>query len=338
MKLKEIAKIVNGKLHNGDPNKEIENITSIEEATGKDLTWIAHPRYEKYLRENNIKPGCILVKKDKKVEGKTTIEVDDPFYGIVILLEKFYPPEKRKPEIHKFTYIEKGVKLGKNVGIAPFSYIGEKVKIGANVSIGMHCYVGKEVEIGEGSIISHNVTILERVILGRRVKIYPNTVIGGPGFAYINKNGKHVHIPHKGKVIIEDEVEIGALSSIDRALVGATVIKKGTKIDNMVHIAHNVIVGENSIIVAQAGIAGSVMIGDNVIIGGQAGITDHIRIGDGAKIGGQAGVTKDVPSKEVVCGYPARPRRVSNLAYSLLTKLPELFKRVKKIEEKCKIQ
>jgi UDP-3-O-[3-hydroxymyristoyl] glucosamine N-acyltransferase len=202
----------------------------------------------------------------------------------------------------------------------------------------MHCYIGKEVEIGEESIISHNVTILEKVTIGKRVKIYPNTVIGGPGFAYLTEKEKHIHIPHKGKVIIEDEVEIGVLCSIDRALVGATVIKKGTKIDNMVHIAHNVVVGKNSIIVAQAGIAGSVKIGDNVIIGGQAGITDHITIGKGAKIGGQAGVTKDVPSKVVVCGYPARPRRISNLAYSLLTRLPELFKRVKKIEEKCKIR
>jgi UDP-3-O-[3-hydroxymyristoyl] glucosamine N-acyltransferase len=335
MKLEEIARIVNGKL-SGDPNILINRIAPIEETKEGDITWLSHPRYEQWL--DKIQASCIIVPEKKRVKKIATIEVPNPSYAIITLLKKFYSSPLVKKEISREAYIEESAKIGKEVSIGAFSYIGEDTIIGDEVVIFPNSYIGNQVKIGTRSHIFPNVVILDKVNIGCNVRIYSGAVIGSDGFAYTQMEGKHIPIPHHGSVIIEDEVEVGALSTIDRALVGNTVIKKGTKIDNLVHIAHNVVVGKHSIIVAQAGIAGSVRIGDEVIIGGQAGITDHIVIGNKAKIGGQAGVTKDVENETIVCGYPARPRRVSNLAYSLLMKLPDLFRRVKILEKQCKQQ
>ncbi len=337
MKLREIVKLVDGKL-NGPAELEVKRIARIEEAGKGDITWFSHPRYEKWAEKSNA--SCIIVNRKSLIgnreDGVATIEVENSSVAIAKLLEEFYPEGVITPSINDKAHISPSVKIGKQVSIDEFSSIGADTVIEDGVIIGAGVYVGRGVKIGKGARIYPNVTILANVVIGQRVVIFSGVVIGSDGFAYMQVKGKHTKVPHRGGVILGDDVEIGACSTVDRALVGNTVIERGTKIDNLVHIAHNVEIGENCIIVAQVGIAGSVKIGNNVIIAGQAGINDHIVIGDRVVIAGQAGVMKDIPAGLTVSGYPARPRQESNRAYSLLIKLPELFKRVRALEEKCK--
>ena len=334
MKLGEIAKLIDGKL-NGDADILISNIASIENAKHGDITWASHPRYKK--RVNSTSASCVIVSEtsitSKKNGCPATIEVDNPDLAAYKLLRVFYPESLPCKEISPQAYISESTKIGKDVSIGAYVVIGEHTVIGDNVIIFPNVYIGNEVKIDNYTHIYPNVTILDKTIIGCNTRIYSGAVIGTDGFAYTHSDGKHTHIPHCGGVIIEEDVEIGALSTIARSVIGNTIIKKGAKIDNLVHIAHNVVIGEHSIIAAQVGVAGSVKIGKNVTIGGQAGLADHIVIGDNVTIGGQSGVTKDVRSGITVCGYPATPRRQSNLAYSLLMKLPELFKRVTAIEK-----
>lgn len=330
MRLIEIAKLIGGKL-SGDSNISVDNIAGIEDAKEGDITWLSHPKYEKWLTRTSA--SCVIVPTGTVVNKKATIEVANPSIAIIKLLKEFYPESLPQKEISSHAYIDKTANIGKGVSIGAFSYIGEHTVIGDNVIIFPNAYIGHNVRIGDSTYIYPNTTILDKVIIGSNVRIYSGAVIGSEGFAYPRVNGKYTHIPHCGGVIIEDDVEIGALSTVARAVVGNTIIKKGTKIDSLVHIAHNVIIGENSIIIAQVGIAGSVRIGNNVVIAGQSGITDHVVIGNNVTIGGQSGVTKNVPEGMTVCGYPATTRRKSNLAYSLLMRLPELFKRVSALEK-----
>ncbi|MDI6839910.1 MAG: UDP-3-O-(3-hydroxymyristoyl)glucosamine N-acyltransferase [bacterium] len=329
MKLAEIAKLVTGKL-NGDPELEVSRIARIEEAESGDITWFSHPRYRKWL--NKTHASCIIVPKGMSGASISTIELENPSLAIAKLLQEFYPKPIPQKGISKLVQIDATAKIGKGVSIGAFVYIGKDSVVGNRVTIFPHVYIGDNVAIGDDTHIYPNVTIEDNVVIGNRVIIYSGAVIGSDGFAYTRVKGKHERIPHCGGVILEDDVEIGALSTVDRAVIGNTIIKKGTKIDNLVHIAHNVVIGEHSIIVAQVGIAGSTRIGKNVTIAGQAGLTDHLIIGDNVVIGAQAGVTKDVRNGMTVSGYPARPHLASKKAYGLLIKLPELFKRVRRLE------
>jgi len=344
MKLKEITKLVNGKLiptgrENEDPEVEIERIARIEEAKKGDITWFSHPRYQKWL--NKTKASCIIVPKWEEVRPQKartfTIEVKNPSLAIINLLQEFYPEPIPEKGISKLAQIDAGAKIGKDVSIGAFVYIGKGSIIGNRVVLFPNVYVGNWVTIGNNTHIHPNSTVEDRVIIGKNVIIHSGAVIGSDGFGYTQVNRKHKKIPHCGGVILGDRVEIGASSTIDRAVIGDTVIKSGTKIDNLVHIAHNVVIGEDSLIVAQVGIAGSTQIGKNVTIAGQAGLVDHLVIGDNAVIGAQAGVIGDIPCGTTVSGYPARPHNESRKAYGLLIELPNLFKRVRKLEHQLKI-
>lgn len=343
MKLEEVVKFINGKLDKAS-DIEITGIARIGEAKPGELSWISDDRYKKYF--DKTKASCVVVPEgfvSTAVSEKTgqecplCIRVKNPTLAIASLLLKFYPPIPLPLKgISKFAILGKDVKLGKGVSIGDFVTIGNNTIIGDEVVIFNGAYIDGKVKMGNHCQIHPNAVIRENVVLRNNVIVGPGAVIGNEGFAYNRTAEGHKKMPHRGGVILEDSVEIGANSTVDKSIVGNTIIKRGTKIDNLVHIAHNVEIGENCIIIAQVGIAGTVKIGDNVIIAGQAGIPDHINVGDNVVIAAQAGVTKDIPSGITVAGYPARPHMEANRAYSLMMQLPEILKRVKKLEQKLK--
>jgi UDP-3-O-[3-hydroxymyristoyl] glucosamine N-acyltransferase len=257
--------------------------------------------------------------------------VAKPQEALVSLLPTLYKPEARQPGVHTTAVIGRGARLGTGVTIGPFVHIGDGAVIGDRVAIDPHCSVGAGVEIGADSRLYSGVTLYPGARLGSRVAIHANAVIGSDGFGYISSAKGHGKIPHVGRCIIEDDVEIGAGTTIDRGSIDDTIIGAGTKIDNLVQIAHNVRIGRLCLIASQAGISGSVRIEDGVVIGGQAGFQGHHTIGKGARIGGQSGVFADVPAGETWSGYPARPHKESLRATAALFKLSGMMRRLERL-------
>lgn len=332
--LGEIAQLIDGEVI-GDPNVVITGVCGIKEAGGGDLTFIANSRYLSLME--STKAAAIITSKEVKEAGKPIIRTENPSLAFAKMLSLVTPSEIRHPEgIHPQALIGKNVKLGKNVAIQAFCVIEDNVEIADDSILYAGVYVGHHAKIGRNALIYSGVSIRERVVIGDRVIIHSGSVIGSDGFGFAIVRGVHHKIPQIGTVIVEDDVEIGANVTIDRARFDKTVIGRGSKIDNLVQIAHNVVIGENSIIVAQVGISGSTMIGKNVILAGQAGIVGHINIGDGAIVAAQAGVTKSVPSNAKVSGYPAKPHATAMRVNACLQKLPDLYKEVKMLNEKIR--
>ncbi len=251
---------------------------------------------------------------------------------MLTVLPRLYRAPRREPGVHGTARLGRGVTLGRDVTIGPYAVIGDGAVIGDQAWIDAHAVIGAGVVLGADIRVYPAVTLYSGTTLGPRVIVHAGARIGSDGFGYVFRDGAHEKIPHVGRCIIEQDVEIGANSTIDRGSVGATEIGDGVKIDNLVHIGHNVRVGDYSVIVAQVGIAGSATIGRGVTLAGQAGIQGHITIGDGATIGGQAGVLGDVPAGAVYSGYPARPHKESLRAHAGLFRLPELMKRIRDLE------
>jgi UDP-3-O-[3-hydroxymyristoyl] glucosamine N-acyltransferase len=263
------------------------------------------------------------------------VRVADPSLAFAQVMALFYPAPVRHPQgIHPAAVISPKSRLGKNVGVGACAVIEDGAVIGDNSIIYAGCYIGCDVRIGRDCIFYPHVALRERVTVGDRVFIQSGTVVGSEGFGYAKVDGKYRLIPQVGTVVIEDDVEIGANVTIDRARFDKTVIGRGTKIDNLVQIAHNVTVGEDSIIVAQAGISGSTRIGHNVTIAGQAGLVGHIEIGDGAILAAKAGISKSVPPGAMVSGYPARPHNEMLRINAALQRLPEMVKTLAELKKR----
>ncbi len=339
--LKEIAKIIDGEIV-GDPRVKICGVSGIKEAKEGDITFIANSRYLPLV--DKTQASAIISPFDIQSASKPLVKTKDPSYAFAKIVAVMHPVQNPHPKnIHKTAVISKDAKIGKDVAIGPYSIVEDGAQIGDNSVIYGGCFIGREVKIGRDCLFYPNVSIRERVVIGDRVNIQSGTVVGSEGFGYANVEGSYRLIPQVGTVIIEDDVDIGANVTIDRARFDKTLIGKGTKIDNLVQIAHNVIIGKNCIIVAQAGISGSTRIGDNVTIAGQAGLVGHITIGDGAILAAQAGVTKSVAPKTVVSGYPARPHHEAKKINACIQRLPQLMdtigelkKRIQELEEKSK--
>jgi UDP-3-O-[3-hydroxymyristoyl] glucosamine N-acyltransferase len=247
------------------------------------------------------------------------------------------PDDTKRPSgLHPTAIVSPTAKLGKNVAVGAYTVIDDKAQIGEGTIIYSGCYIGSNTKIGKDCLIYPHVSIRERIEIGDRVIIHCGTVIGSDGFGFAAVKGVQEKIPQIGTVLVEDDVEIGANVTIDRARFDKTIIGRGTKIDNLVQIAHNVIIGENCIIVAQAGISGSTVLGKNVTLAGQAGLVGHINIGDGAICAAQSGVTKSVPPNTMVSGYPAKPHEVAKRVNACVQSLPELYKKIKELEDKVK--
>jgi UDP-3-O-[3-hydroxymyristoyl] glucosamine N-acyltransferase len=329
--IKEIAVIVDGEIV-GDENTVVTGICGIKEAREGDLTFVANPRYLPLM--NHTRASAIITSKDVKSAPKPIIRTENPSIAFAKMVSLMAPNEVKRPTgIHPTAVIGDKVRLGRNVAIQPYVVIEDNVEIKDNTILYAGVYIGHHTKIGMDCVVYPYVIIRERVVIGNRVIIHGGTVIGSDGFGFSTVKGVHQRIPQIGNVIIEDDVEIGANVTIDRARFDKTLIKKGTKIDNLVQIAHNVIVGENSIIVAQSGISGSTVIGRNVTLAGQSGVIGHISIGDNAVVAAQAGVTKSVPANACVSGYPAKQHNLAKRINACVQNLPDLYKKVKMLEE-----
>ncbi|MCS7231695.1 MAG: UDP-3-O-(3-hydroxymyristoyl)glucosamine N-acyltransferase [Elusimicrobiota bacterium] len=331
-KLKEIAKIIDGEIY-GDENIEIININEIENAQEREICVLRDIKKKDLLR--NTKAAAVVV--PQKIEDLkiSQIVVDDIELAFIKLLNiVFEEKQKFYKGIHSTVILGYNVKIGKNVSIGPYCVIEENVEILDNTKITSFVYIGRNVKIGKNVIIYPNVTIKEDTIIGNNVIIHSGTVIGSDGFGYVKRDNTYKKIPQIGKVVIEDDVEIGANVTIDRATISETKIAKGTKIDNLVHIAHNVKIGENVLILAQVGIAGSSKIGKNSILAGQTGVIDHICVGENVVAGPRTGIVQDVESNKVVWGTPPVPFEEQKKIAIASRRLPRLLKEFSEIKKK----
>lgn len=324
--LREVAERLNGKLSGGHGDIVISGVASLRDAGPGHISFLAHRRYLKDLQET--KASAVILPREIAFERLPSINVEEPYFAFAQLLHLFYDLPYQSRGIDERAIVGKGAHIGRDVTIYPFVYIEEGATVRDQVVIYPGAFVGKGSMIGDHSVIYPNVTIREGCRIGQRVIIHSGAVIGSDGFGFVHHNGEHHKIPQVGGVIIEDDVEIGANTTIDRATIGNTIIKRGTKIDNLVQIAHNVSVGEGCLFAAQAGIAGSTQIGNYVTMAGQAGVTGHIRIEDRVTVAGQAGVTKDVKEGQTVSGMPAFPHKEWLRAMAVFEDLPELKKKL----------
>jgi UDP-3-O-[3-hydroxymyristoyl] glucosamine N-acyltransferase len=330
--VQQLAELVAGEVE-GDASRRVEGVASVDRAGPTDLTFVVDEQYAQRLGLRSV--GACLIAPDMQLEanGTTYIRVESPELAFSKLLGVFHPEHRPDPGVHPTAIVGRGTRIGPGASIGPYVTIGEDTVIGSGTLVGPHAHIDDDVVVGRDCRIGPNCTILHDTEVGNRVRIYTGVRLGVDGFGYTPGADGLTRIPQVGRCIIHDDVEIGANCTVDRGALGDTVIGQGTKIDNLVHVAHNVSIGDNCIIVAQVGVAGSVEIGAGAHIGGQAGIAGHLTIGPGARIAGQAGVFGDVPAGETYSGYPARPHRESLRASALTLRLPELLRRLIRLED-----
>jgi UDP-3-O-[3-hydroxymyristoyl] glucosamine N-acyltransferase len=319
--LNEIAVLIGGAV-SGNGEVLIERITGIDEAGTGDLTFVANQKYRKKLE--NTSASAILVTPGMDCAGKNLLTVADPYIALGRLLPLFHPEEEETAGIHTGAYIETGADVSPEAVIYPGVHICRGARIESKAVLYPGVFIGRNAVIGWASILYPHVTVYRRCLIGRRVILHAGVVVGSDGFGFARPGRENVKIPQVGYVQIDDDVEIGANTTIDRGALGRTWIQRGTKIDNLVQIAHNVVIGEHSIIVAQVGISGSTKLGNGVIVGGQAGLTGHIRIGDHVMVAARSGVHKDIPPQQIVAGAPHMPHREWLKMEACLPKLPEM--------------
>lgn len=326
----EIAAFVGGSVV-GDASIEIGGVAGLEGAAPGDIAFIDSAKYA--AQAMTSRASAVIVPEGHMLEGKTVIQVKHPRRAFAQVVMLFHPPRRPPVGIHPTAVIGDNVALPESASVGPYVVIEDDVRIGERVIIGAGVFIGSRSTIGDDTIIHPHVTIYHDVTIGARVTIHAGSVIGGDGFGYFLVEGTYHKFPQIGSVIIEDDVEIGTNVTIDRGTLGATIIGRGTKIDNLVQVAHNVIIGEDTVIAAQTGIAGSSHIEDHVVIGGQVGIADHVRIGRGAVLGAQAGIPtgKRIPPGEFVWGTPARAMREFKSQYAHLVRLPRLAAQVEEL-------
>src|SRR3990172_6985052 len=323
----EIARLVRGEVV-GDGTIMIRGVTAIEEAREGSLVLAESPGY--FSRAEASSASCVLTGQWAQPSQKCVILVANPKAAFARVLGLYHPPKKAPAGIHPSAAIGEGIELGQEVAIGPFVAVGNRVRIGDRVVIGPGCVIADGCVIGEDTVLHGQVMLYEGTCVGKRVVVHAGAVLGSDGFGYAVDAGEQLKIPQVGIVIIEDDVEIGANACIDRATLGRTVIRRGAKIDNLVQIGHNVILGDGSALSAQVGIGGSTVIGKGCILGGQVGVADHVTLGDRVIVGAQSGVApgKRLREGEVVWGSPARPVRKSKQQFAAMARLPELLDEV----------
>jgi len=319
--------------YTGKGSTLISGISSLEDAEKGDLVFLAQRKFRDQLERTKASAAIIPV--DETFNRIPVIKSENPQLTFIKALEYFFQPYRPEPGIHPLASVSPTAKVGKKVSVGAFAFIGDEVEIGNRTVIFPSVTIYPRAQLGRGCTFHSHVSIRENTIIGNRVIIHNGAVIGSDGFGYIQgKRKTHLKIPQKGVVVIEDDVEVGANTTIDRASLGKTIIRKGTKIDNLVHIAHNVVVGSDVILAAQTGIAGSSKIGKQVIAGGQVGIADHVEIGESAIIAAKCGVTKNLRANSMVAGYPHLDIRDWRKAWVSIPQIYDLLKEVKKLKKK----
>lgn len=331
--LAELAALTGGVLENGSPDLHISGAAAVTEATGSEVTFFGNTRYLPALKQSAAAAAFVPMDFAERI-APALIKVANPSLAFAQALERFAPaPITYAPGIHPTAVLGPDVTVGEGASIRPYAVIECGAVIGAGSVIGAHVFIGQESALGPQCHLHPHVTIRERTLIGSRVIIHSGAVVGSDGFGYEFAGGRHVKIPQTGCVQIDDDVEIGANVTIDRARFGRTWIQEGTKIDNLVQIAHNVVIGRHSVIVSQTGISGSSKLGQYVTLAGQVGLVGHIQIGDGAIVGAKSGVSKNIPAGETWFGYPATPIRESKERLAYINRLEKLYARVRKLEQ-----
>lgn len=335
----DIAEFLNGEV-DGDATVKVTNVSRIEEGKPGTLSFLANPKYEHYIYTTDS--SIVLVNSDFKAEKEiksTLIRVKDAYQALAQLLEMYEQSKPQKIGIEEPSFVSKSATVGDKIYVGAFAYIGSNVKIGENVKIYPHCYIGDNVVIGDNTILNSGVKIYENCKVGSDCIFHSGVVIGGDGFGFAPSSANdYKKVPQVGSVIVEDHVEIGANTCVDRATMGATIIRKGVKLDNLIQVAHNVEIDENTVIASQTGIAGSTKIGKNCMIGGQVGFAGHITVADEVKIAAQSGLGKNIKKEgTVVQGSPAFDFGPYQKSYVLFKNLPKMREQIMDLEKEMKI-
>jgi len=335
MKLREIAALLNAKIEGNDA-VEISRVAKIEEAGEGDITFVANPKYAKFLSTTHA--SAVLV--NKQLAGRATgttalLRVDDPYFSFLKILQTLDPPkDPLPPGIHSTAVIPSSAVLGTDARIGACVVLGERCVIGGGAMICHGVVLGDDVHVGEGSVLYPNVSVREGCRIGQRVIVHSGATIGSDGFGFAPRpDGTYEKIPQRGIVVLEDDVEIGANCAVDRATIGETRIKQGAKLDNLIQVAHNVVIGENTVIAAQAGISGSTKLGKNCMVGGQVGFTGHLSIADNTRFGAQSGVHRSIADPDkTYFGSPASPQRDALRQYAAISQLPEALVTIRELK------
>jgi UDP-3-O-[3-hydroxymyristoyl] glucosamine N-acyltransferase len=331
--LGEIAKALDAPLE-GDPGRTVRGVAALDQAGPDQISFVTSSKSIAAARSSRA--GALIVPKEFTGAACPVIRTDQPQLAVITLLRLFHPVPPQLPGIHPTAIIADSARVHASAMVGPFVVIEEGATVGANVRIFPYVYVGERSVIGDGSFLYPGVVVREGVRLGRGVVVHPGVVIGSDGFGYAFDGSAHQKIPQVGGVVIEDEVEIGANTTIDRGSLGNTLIERGAKLDNLVQVAHHVTIGADALIAAQAGIAGSSRVGRRAVLAGQVGVADHVTIGDRAQVAAQSGVPNDVAPDTQVFGYPARPVKEARRVYAAMSRLPELLKIVRSLDRRLR--
>ena len=333
----QIANVLGGEVE-GNPTVEVYKLSKIEEGTEGSISFLANPKYKHFIYTTHA--SVVIVGKDFEPESALTatlVRVDDPYAAFSKLLAFYNEIKLNKTGIEQPSFIAATAKVGENVYVGAFAYIGENVVLGNNVKIYPNTYIGDNSVIGDNTTVFSGCKIYSETVIGKNCTLHSGVVLGADGFGFApNEIGVYSKVPQIGNVVLEDNVDIGANSTVDRATLGSTIVRQGVKLDNQIQIAHNVEIGKNTVIAAQTGVAGSTKIGENGMIGGQVGIVGHLTIGNRVRIQAQTGVGRNLKDDEVIQGSPALGYAEYNKAYVVFRKLPNLLKRIEELEKKLK--
>jgi UDP-3-O-[3-hydroxymyristoyl] glucosamine N-acyltransferase len=331
----EIAALVGARIQ-GDPAVDLTGVAPLERATGSDLSFLSNPKYRETALASGA--GAILAGSADDLPGRTVLVCDDPYAAFAMVLRQWYPPREHPPGVHPSAVVEPGATVHSTAFVGPCAVVGQNTQVGAGSQVDAGCVLGRNCQIGRGCHLFPRVVLYDDTELGDRVILHSGVVLGADGFGYAQEGGRHLKIPQVGRVVVEDDVEIGANTTVDRGALETTRIGMGTKIDNLVMVAHNVQVGPHCILVAQSGISGSTRLGHHVIVAGQSGAVGHIRIGNGARVGAKSAVTHDLPDGAFVTGHPAQDHRRWLKERALSGRLEEFFQRLKRVEARLKTE